>query len=125
MVCQDQTLSKDQYHKLLAEAKIIFSASLQETLGIGCYEGCLLDALPLVPNRLSYTEMYLDQFKYPSKWTDNWDSYLEHKNSLVEHIHNMMTNYDNIRPLLVTQNQILNRDFFSASQLINKFVEYN
>lgn len=124
VVCQDQLLTKDQYHQLLAEAKIVFSASLQETLGIGCYEGSLLGALPLVPDRLSYSEMYLSEFKYPSNWTDNWDSYCSNKRKLVDRIQYMMDNYDQIRLSLDNQNNILNRDFFSAYSLLNKFSEY-
>ena len=34
VVCQDQQLTKNEYHNLLGEAKIVFSANLQETLGI-------------------------------------------------------------------------------------------
>jgi hypothetical protein len=57
VVCQDQQLTKNEYHNLLGEAKIVFSANLQETLGISCYEGAVVDAIPMVPDRLSYTEM--------------------------------------------------------------------
>ena len=63
-MCQEKELSKNEYHNLLGEAKLIFSANLQETLGISWYEGCLVDTMPLVPNRLSYPEMATDDFKY-------------------------------------------------------------
>ena len=42
VVCQDQQLSKNEYHNLLGEAKLVFSANLQETLGISWYEGALV-----------------------------------------------------------------------------------
>ena len=58
-------MTKDEYHNILGEAKIVFSANLQETLGISAYEGALVGAIPMVPDRLSYTEMYDDDFKYP------------------------------------------------------------
>ena len=67
IVCQDTQLDKHEYHKLLGRAKIVFSANLQETLGISCYEGALVDAIPMVPDRLSYSEMYYEGFKYPSE----------------------------------------------------------
>jgi hypothetical protein len=51
-------LTKEEYHTLLGESKMVFSANLQETLGISCYEGAVVGAIPLVPDRLSYTEMY-------------------------------------------------------------------
>ena len=42
---------------MLGEAKLLFSANLQETLGISWYEGALVDVIIMVPDRLSYTEM--------------------------------------------------------------------
>jgi glycosyltransferase involved in cell wall biosynthesis len=71
VVCQDQQLTKNEYHNLLGEAKLVFSANLQETLGISWYEGALVDAIPMVPDRLSYSEMAYDTFKYPSEWTES------------------------------------------------------
>ena len=71
-------------------SKVVFSANTQETLGIGCYEGTLVGALPMVPDRLSYSEMYLNDFKYPSEWTESWESYLEHKEEVVEFINNLL-----------------------------------
>lgn len=93
IVCQEQQLTKDQYHELLGKSKIVFSANLQETLGISCYEGALVGAVPMVPDRLSYTEMYPSEYKYPSRWTESWDSYLENKHLLVRHIRNTLDSY--------------------------------
>lgn len=64
VVCQEQNLSKDEYYQVLSESAIVFSASLQETLGIGVYEGMKSGAWPMVPNRLSYEEMYPLAFFY-------------------------------------------------------------
>ena len=50
VVCQERPLSKIEYHNLLGEAKLVFSANLQETLGISWYEGALVGALPMVPD---------------------------------------------------------------------------
>ena len=90
VVAQDKVLTKDEYHMLLMRSKVVFSANTQETLGIGCYEGTLVGALPMVPDRLSYSEMYLNDFKYPSEWTESWESYLEHKEEVVEFINNLL-----------------------------------
>ncbi|MGC5777601.1 hypothetical protein [Methylobacterium sp. NFXW15] len=68
-VAQETALSKAEYHSLLARSRVVFSCSLQETLGIGCYEGVLAGAVPVVPARLSYREMYPKEFQYPSAWT--------------------------------------------------------
>jgi len=120
VVCQDQQLTKNEYHNLLGESKIIFSANLQETLGISCYEGALLDAIPMVPDRLSYTEMYFDGFKYPSHWTVNWDSYLQHRQELCHHIIVTMTHYDKRLVQLRKQTEALSERFFSAQELYNR-----
>ena len=85
-VCQDDKLTKQEYHSLLGQAVAVFSASLQETAGVGIYEGLLCDALPIAPNRLSYREMYPADCLYPSEWTANWDSYQRHKRELVEYV---------------------------------------
>jgi hypothetical protein len=119
VVCQDQQLTKDEYHTLLAESKIVFSCSLQETLGIGCYEGALLDAIPMVPDRLSYSEMYDSEFKYPAEWTQDWDSYIEHRPKLVEHIRYMMDHQPDIVGHVRQQARDLSNNFFSAKALLD------
>jgi hypothetical protein len=86
VVAQEQSLSKQQYHQHLAESRFVFSAALQETHGIAMTEAVLAGAIPLVPNRLSYSEMYLNLFKYASEWTENWESYLKFKPLLIQFI---------------------------------------
>lgn len=119
VVCQEQNLTKDEYHTLLGQAKIVFSANLQETLGISMYEGALVDAIPLVPDRLSYTEMFAEVWKYPSAWTDSFDSYLEHKQELIALIRKYMTEYDDWRTMVPQQARSLHHDFFSSTTLLN------
>lgn len=121
VVCQDQSLTKNEYHNLLGEAKIVFSANLQETLGISCYEGALVDAIPVVPDRLSYKEMYFDGFKYPSEWTLNWDSYQQNRQALCHHIMVTMTHYEKRLHQLRKQTEALTAHFFSADSLYNNF----
>jgi hypothetical protein len=118
VVCQDQQLSKNEYHNLLGEAKLVFSANLQETLGISWYEGAVVDAIPMVPDRLSYSEMALDDFKYPSEWTESFESYIKHRHLVVERIINYMENYQKFLPRLNTQTDVLTKNFFSCSQLV-------
>jgi hypothetical protein len=118
VVCQDTRLTKQEYHTLLGQAKIVFSANLQETLGISCYEGALVDAIPMVPDRLSYTEMYYEGFKYPSEWTKDWNSYLAHRQELCHHIIVTMTHYDKRIPQVRKQAADLTELFFSADKLL-------
>ncbi len=119
VVCQDQQLTKHEYHTLLGEAKLVFSANLQETLGISCYEGAVVDAIPMVPNRLSYTEMYFDIFKYQSKWTESWDAYNVFRPDLCRAIMSHMDYYNTRLPQLKQQAEVLHEQFFSANGLLN------
>jgi hypothetical protein len=119
VVCQDQQLTKNEYHNLLGEAKLVFSANLQETLGISCYEGALVGAIPMVPDRLSYKEMYYNTFKYPSEWTDSFESYQTHRPELCMKIIQYMTNYDQLRLGVSKQARDLTEQFFSADSLLN------
>ena len=118
VVCQDQQLTKDEYHTLLGQAKIVFSANLQETLGISCYEGALVDAVPLVPDRLSYSEMYTGILKYPSVYTESWDSYLAHKSEVIDMIVYHIENYEHTLSLVRANAELLTKDFFSATKLL-------
>lgn len=119
VVCQDQQLTKDQYHTLLGQAKLVFSANLQETLGISMYEGALVGATPMVPNRLSYSEMFDDWFKYPSEWTESWDSYIANRDQLVQAIRVEMDQYHDLqRDRIRTQADQLTNHFFSATKLL-------
>ena len=118
VVCQDQQLTKDEYHTLLGQAKIVFSANLQETLGISCYEGALVDAIPLVPDRLSYSEMYTGILKYPSEYTESWDSYIKHKSEVIDMIVYHIENYEHTLSLVRANAELLTKDFFSATKLL-------
>ena len=119
VVCQDQHLTKNEYHNLLGEAKLVFSANLQETLGISWYEGAIVDAIPMVPDRLSYSEMAYDTFKYPDVWTRNWENYEGYRPQLCEKIIQYMENYEKFLPTLRKQTQDLTDLFFSAQGLLN------
>jgi glycosyltransferase involved in cell wall biosynthesis len=118
VVCQEKPLTKNEYHNLLGEAKLVFSANLQETLGISWYEGALVGALPMVPDRLSYTEMALDQFKYPSEWTESMESYSKHKKQVISKIVDYMENYGDYLVSLNKQVQKLNGDYFGCKNLL-------
>ena len=117
VVCQERSLTKNEYHNLLGEAKIIFSANLQETLGISWYEGAVANAIPMVPDRLSYSEMALSEFKYPSAWTEDFASYRKHRGEVVDRIREYMENYRDYLVSLDKQRFKLNKDFFSGTAL--------
>ena len=118
VVCQDQQLTKKEYHTLLGQAKMVFSANLQETLGISCYEGAVVNAIPMVPDRLSYSEMYFDVFKYESKWTESWESYNVYRPDLCRAIMTHMDYYPTRIRQIKEQAANLTANFFSASDML-------
>jgi len=117
VVCQDTELTKSQYHNLLGQSKIVFSANLQETLGISWYEGVLVNSIPMVPNRLSYAEMAIDKFKYPSNWTLSWDNYIANKDHLINRIRDYMENYSAYLIDILEQKDKIEKSYFSGDQL--------
>ena len=119
VVCQDQQLTKNEYHNLLGEAKMVFSANLQETLGISWYEGAVVDAIPMVPDRLSYSEMAFDTFKYPSEWTDSYEAYDSARPAVCNKIMQYMNHYDQFLPQLRKQTEALREQYFTATGLYN------
>jgi hypothetical protein len=117
VVCQEKTLTKNEYHNLLGEAKLMFSANLQETLGISWYEGAILGVIPMMPDRLSYKEMALNEFLYPSEWTENMESYRKHKKQLMAKINDYMENYSKYAPAVIKQKTRLKEQYFSGNKL--------
>jgi hypothetical protein len=123
-VAQDHQLSKHEYHQHLAESKIVFSANLQETLGISVYEGAIVGTYPLVPNRLSYDEMWDTFFKYPSDWTKNWEHYQRNKNRLMEKIHNIMgSNNADLPRTIKNLNGASTENFFNGLKLYQTIID--
>lgn len=117
--CQEVTTCKADYHKLLSEAKIVFSANLQETLGISAMEGVLADAIPLLPNRLSYSEMYEESFLYPQEWTESFDLYVAHKDILISYIISTIESYDLYLDKLQKQKINLIKDYLTSRAMFD------
>jgi len=66
---QDMNLNKDEYYRLMQRSKVVFSAAEHEMLGISMMEAVLAGAIPVMPNRLAYHEIYDEDFLYPSEYT--------------------------------------------------------
>ena len=121
--CQELDLTKPEYHSMLGKAKLVFSANLQETLGISVYEGIIVDAIPMVPDRLSYTEMWRNEFKYPSEWTTNLESTKKHIEEIKQYIRTRMNNYDEFESL-INHGKRQVEAFYDASKLVNILKNY-
>lgn len=120
VVAQEKKLTKDEYHTLLGEAQVVFSANLQETLGISAMEGVLVDAIPLLPNRLSYTEMYEEPFLYPSEWTESWEAYEQHRDELISVLYHMLNNPSRYKAQLEKQETRLHADYLTCEPLLKR-----
>ncbi len=115
---QELNLSKHEYHTLLGEAMVVFSANLQETLGISWYEGLIVDTIPMVPDRVSYSEMGIEPFLYPSEWTSSFEAYERNKTAVISTLMTFMQSYDAFANKMVDQRVKL-RDFFDGEALYN------
>jgi len=111
-VAMEMNLNKTEYHDLLQRSKFAVSFADQETLGISMYESACAGACPIVPNRLSYTEMYEPEFKKA-------DSIDEAVAAILKYEQQDMT--DAIARMALK----LHNNFFSATHLINNLKEYN
>ena len=104
---------------------MVFSANLQETLGISCYEILRSGGVPLVPNRLSYVEMYEDIFKYPSICTESFEQYEQHKEMLLGKIRTLMDNFyaAEVQDAIKTNRDALEAQYFTATNLYQELIK--
>ena len=123
LITQKLRLNKDEYYETMGGAAAIFSCALHENLGISVMEGCLAGAIPIVPDRASYAEMYLPVFKYPSEWTSSKDNYFKHKAELVEFINDRVNNRGRYLKELKVQQQLLIDNYLNANVMIDNILE--
>lgn len=117
--CQENVLTKSQYHSIMAESKLCVSFSLQETLGIGCAEAIYSGSLVLCPNHLSYSEIYIDEFKYPSCCILDFKT---HKKYLMERIVEMMNMDEHTHKMLINEQRRRLGKYFTSENLIKEIV---
>lgn len=121
-ITQKMNLNKATYYGLMREAGIIFSCALHENLGISVMEGTILGAIPVVPQRASYAEMYMDEFLYPSEWTESWDAYMNHRDDLHNFISDRIRNREKYLPALARQQEILRSQYMRADAMIERIL---
>lgn len=118
IITQKLSLSKAEYYHRLGQASINFSCSLHENLGVSVTEGVMAGVIPVVPDRCSYKEMYLPEFKYPSEWTTSVANFKLYRAELVEFINERIVNRDKYLDALKTQRDILNSKYLQAGVMI-------
>jgi len=122
-ITQKMNLDKDAYYDKMATSKIVFSCALHENLGISVMEAVLTGAIPIVPDRCSYKEMYLPEFKYPTQWTENEELFNFHRKDLESFIQDKLNNYESLLPLVAKQQQILMNNYLNSSVMIDRILE--
>lgn len=87
-------LSKKDYYYLLSKSKIVVSFALQENFGYGIMEAVYLKNIPVVPNRLVYTEQYDNMFRYEDfeHCVDLVDYYINNYDKKLQYIPNLDNN---------------------------------
>jgi len=60
----EHNFSKEEYYDLLAKAKVVVSFALQENFGYSVQEAVYLGCVPILPNRLVYPELYIEEYLY-------------------------------------------------------------
>lgn len=124
VITQKMNLNKSDYYDVMAGSKVIFSCALHENLGISVMEAVLTGAIPVVPDRCSYAEMYLPEFKYPSNWTSSVESYRNyHKQDVIDFIQDKIDNYDQYVELVEKQKKILIDNYLNSNVMIDKILE--
>lgn len=82
---KDVCKTKADYYKLLFKSKIAVAHALQETWGIAQQEAVLAGCVPVVPNRLSYLEMYSQEFQYETWSGDGYENLKFKVDQVIRH----------------------------------------
>lgn len=107
---------KQSYHNILAKAKYSVSFAHQETFGISMVESLLSGCIPIVPNRLSYKEIYPQMYRYNSTYGDFY--------GVINHIKQMenYTFFDKARNYITLNSSICDmKKRLNGSNLVKEF----
>lgn len=123
VITQKQSLAKSEYYQVMGSSRAIFSCALHENLGISVMEAVLTGAIPIVPDRASYREMYLPEFKYPAEWTASLDAYRTNKQNIVNFINERIDNPEEYQESIRRQQQILIDNYLNSTVMINNILK--
>ncbi|WP_028467939.1 tRNA-queuosine alpha-mannosyltransferase domain-containing protein [Neptunomonas japonica] len=85
--------SATEYRQLLQNADVVLSTALHDFQGIAVLEGVAAGALPVVPNRLAYQELFSEQYRYFSQ--DQQTGANEETSSLIYMLTKLATHKEN------------------------------
>lgn len=122
-ITSKMNLSKTDFYSLLYSNGVIFSCSLHENLGISIMEAVLAGVIPVLPDRCSYSEMYLPEFIYPSEWTESYVSYMAHKDELDAFIRDRLENRHLYMNALEEQKNILKTRYLTCTIMADALID--
>lgn len=122
IITQKMNLSKSEYYEHMGSSQVIFSCALHENLGISIMEAVLAGCIPVLPDRASYHEMYLPEFKYPSEWTSSHANYLKYKTDLVYFMSDRLNRPEAYALAMAEQRQILKDHYLTANIMIDNLL---
>jgi hypothetical protein len=123
-ITQKLSLDKTAYYQTMAQNQVMFSCSLHENLGISIMEGVLLDVIPVLPDRCSYSEMYMPDFLYPSAWTESMEAYERHKAELVKFIQHRLDHPKKYSRQMAKQKKILQERYLTANRMFDQMISH-
>jgi len=114
---QEHNLNKREYYELIGKAKIVFSANKHENLGISTYECMRTGCVPVVPDKLSYRDIY--PIKYHYSCNDNMYTDLDSWYNIAVKMLGIIENYDigTYNTVLQDANRIHN-EYFSCDKML-------
>lgn len=122
-ITQKQRLAKHEFYDLVGRSKVVFSCSLHENLGTSIIESVLAGAIPVVPDRCCYSDIYFYEFRYPAEWTADYCSYLANKNKIVNFISERVDNSHAYADLLEIQRERIKTHYISSNKMIDFILE--
>ena len=123
IITQKMNLNKADYYKTMGSSKVLFSCALHENLGISVMEAVLTGAIPVLPDRCSYSEMYLPEFKYPSEWTSSFENYKKYKVEIKDFIQEKLEHYEKYQDLLEQQRTILKESYLNSNIMMELLIK--
>lgn len=110
---QELNMTKEEYYEYIKKCKVVFSANKHENLGIGTFECVSAGCIPVVPYKLSYVEMYPEDFMiyFPESFYETMDEYVI--DEYFDRIEMFITEYDKHSKIISGIRGDIQKNFFN------------
>lgn len=121
--CEHSAMDRYQILDYIAKSKVVLLPYTNVNLGKEIYECYLLETIPLIPDIEGFEDLVPEEFRYPPEWTSSILNYSKFGTDFTAKIHNLLDNYDNIKPLILDYQTKLTEKYFDSEQIIKKIFE--